>query len=339
MTCGVIASSLHADTCYQNDCCYDEEYCCENGWNFYADWIYWRTRNCKLDYAIPYESEENSIGKVYSPDLGYDSGFRVGASSSCNCWNYGLEYTRYSSTADGSYKNSDGHIAGTHILDDYTEVSQGSDIVLAKSDWKLDYNVIDLSMGKTLTMGDCATMNVFGGLKFAYINQDFKNVYSDNLDFSLADRDVSIQKHCMDGYGISLGFAPEYKLSNCFSFVGAFSYDSYVSKYDRSFKYITYDTTTSESGTSTIEETVVNLSDECWGSVSTLNLAVALKYSMSGLFCSCGDLSLTVGYEFHNWLNFEGLLEHQNESDEITFDRYNQGLGFDGLFVRLSATF
>jgi Legionella pneumophila major outer membrane protein precursor len=318
---------------YQQDCCVADE-CCEDGWELSADWIYWRTRTCKLDYAIPYGSNDSendvSIGSVHSAEPGYDSGFRLGVSKDCNCWSYGIGYTYYRTSADDTYKRADGFIAGTHILDDFNSATQGN-IQLATSSWDLDYDVIDLSLGRDWDVNNCFSVKFFGGFKFAYINQHFNNLYQSVEDVSIADRDSVKQQICMDGYGLGFGFTPEYQLNQCFSLFGSFSYDAFVSKFNRTFKY-----DTSDEGAPF--ETKVNLKDSCWGSVSTFNLAVGIKFIKEN-FCSCGDLSFSIGYEFQNWLNSAGFLENQNESSEITFDRYNENLGFDGLFVRLNVSY
>lgn len=329
-TCLLSTAATQADQCCQTDCCYTNE-CCDNGLDVYADWIFWRTRTCKLDYALPYDSS-TAVGKVRSPDLGYDSGFRVGFAKECNCWIAGIEYTYYRSDASHTFKNADGHIAGTHIIDDNTVISQGSNIEFAKSNWCLDYDVVRLTLGRDLTFRNCINLNFFGGFNFAYIGQDFNNRYATAEDLTTASQDYVKEKISMDGYGISVGVSPEYQLSQCLSLFGSFSYDAYISNFDRSFKYYT-----SISGAELAEQ--VNLKDDCWGAVGTVNLTVALAYTQRDLFCSCGDLTIMIGYEFHNWFNSVGFLEYQNESGEINFDRYNESLGFDGLFVRLNGSF
>jgi len=135
----------------------------------------------------------------------------------------------------------------------------------------------------------------------------------------------------MDGYGLTFGFDTRYTICGCFSVIGNFAYDVLVSEFDR--REI-YQTTTNGGQTFTVN---ANLHDECWKTVSGLNLAVGLRYDMQ--MCGCYDVFIAAGYEFHHYLNMADFIGFQSESGETTFDRQTDGLGFDGLFVRLGFGF
>jgi len=85
--------------CYEsNDCGFSLCDCdpCD-GWSVYADWLYWRTRKCDLDYAI--SINDDIFDKLHSVCLDWDSGFRVGVLKACGDVDFGIHYTSFNTSA------------------------------------------------------------------------------------------------------------------------------------------------------------------------------------------------------------------------------------------------
>ncbi|GAB4230602.1 MAG: hypothetical protein Tsb0021_08740 [Chlamydiales bacterium] len=318
---------VSCEECDSYECC-DE---CLN-WTVYGDWLYWRARRCQLDYALPFDGS-NAIGRVSEVCPKYDNGFRIGVETKlCDAY-FGIEYTRYKTDATSTLSNPNGGIAGTQLIDAYTQLSQGS-IQLARGDWDLCLDQVDLRMGYQIASECDYEAKVFGGFKFAYIDQDFNSFYSANINPQSEGNNLEYikQQVKMDGYGLELGMCGSYNLCRCLNFIGLFSYDILAADFDRHYIYETMN----------VDEGAVlraNLRDSCWKLVSVINLAVGLRYDYQNLFCRDVDLSLSLGYEFHHWINYLGFMEHQNESGEVTVDRYSDNLGLDGLFLRASLSF
>ncbi len=83
-----------------------------------------------------------------------------------------------------------------------------------------------------------------------------------------------------------------------------------------------------------------NLRDDCWRMVGVYNLSFGLGYNSS--YFNCMDIGISIGYEFHQWINHPDFLNFQAEAFTdtiVSFNYHTQDLGFDGLFVRLSLGF
>lgn len=320
------------DPCIVEDCC--PNLCCDMCGEFtvYGDYLYWRARRCELDYALPFP-EGNYIGNVRILCPEYDSGFRVGAKYRCGDMDVEGRYTwYYSSARDEFTEPANGDIAGTRIVDDFGVITQGS-IELARADWDVHYNAADALVGYDMDVGNCFDFRLFGGFKYLNIEQNLNVLYSETADITgAANSYAHIHEDLdMDGYGLTLGFDTLYKICGGFGIMGTFSYDVLASEFKRSELY----RTTPDGGLNLT--TRADLRDECWRTVSGFNLLVGLQYDFQ--LCGCYDLFVAAGYEFHHYLNMADFMGFQSESGETTFDRQTDGLGFDGLFVRLGIGF
>ncbi len=306
--------------------------CCDpcNGWDAHIDYLYMKARNCHFDYAIPFDGT-NAIGSVKSLSPEYDSGFRIGFDKECDCFTYGVNYTWFrSNRTTTTTEPVTGDLAGTLLIDAYTAVTQAT-IDLARAKWDLDYDLVDITAGYHLCSSECLDFSMFGGVKLAFINQDFEALYSTNVDITGATNtfDRVNQKLDMDAYGLQFGFNTDYNGWNCLGLYGLFSLDVLAADFDRTFRY----TTSANGGLTTL--TRADLKENCWDIVSVLNLGIGLKYR----FQSCLDSTLSIGYEFHQWLGTPGFLKHTNESGEVTFDRSLDNMSFDGLTIGFEARF
>lgn len=306
-----------------------------NEWSIYSDWIFWRTRRCDLDYAFPSSGSTNFKGKVKSVDPCYESGFRVGLLKECGDVDFGLHYTYFSvSESDTTKDTENGFLARTRIGNPFATTFNAF-IEFTKGDYDLNFNLFDLEAGYHTELTECLHGRLFGGLRFAFIDQDFDVLYAQEADKTDGDgAPVDIVKHRwdMDAYGLYFGGKTTYSLNDCFSLFGSFSTGVLVAEFDRKF---TFKTT---NGSSPFEEKI-NLKDDCWKVVSNLDLALGIQYQLCN-FC-CTEWAISLGYEFHHWINTPGLLTYisGDTSDESHLDHNNEDLGFDGFFLRLGASF
>jgi len=139
-------------------------------------------------------------------------------------------------------------------------------------------------------------------------------------------------KNDMDFYGLYLGSKASYNVCDCLDFFGGFSWGIGAAEFDRRFHL---EFAYSEE----FFDTVSKINDNCWRVVSVIDLNVGLTYHLSD--CFCADWAFSVGYEFHNWLNTSDFLNINAGEHEPNFhlDHHTENLGFDGLFVRISAAF
>lgn len=320
-------------------CGYQNTSCCESrDWGIHVDYTYWKARVCDTDFAIPFDGT-NAIGDVRKIDPDYEHGFRIGFDKTCGPWSYGADYTYYRSDARGELLSPTvGDIAGTRIVPAYSALVQGT-IDTARADWSMDYDTVDLLVGYHALRCGCFDAKVFGGIKLAYIDQQMNTTYAFTTtgETPVTTTNIIRQKINMDAYGASLGLEPSYRFSRCLDLFGVFSYDALVGKFDRSY---TYQQTISNGATTN----PADLKDDCWTLVGVANLKVGLRSKWEKAFCGKGSVILSAGYEFQHWFDASGFLGHQNVDSQtgpnlITIDRCLKGMGFDGPFVRLEATF
>ncbi|MCB1180475.1 MAG: hypothetical protein KDK55_00440 [Chlamydiia bacterium] len=330
--CGSLRAGTNCSPCPSNDCCYDD--CCPSfcsDWGVYADYLYWNTRRADLDYAVPW-NQADSIGKVSHVCPDYQSGFRVGILKDwCDLY-FDFRYTYYRNCQSSKTTNSAGGLAGTRIVGDFGQVTQGA-LAYARGKYELDYNVVDLLAGYRPNWCNCIDPYFFGGLKIAYIDQKYNTDYSTSITpFSTGGVRVK-EKVDMSAYGVDLGFGASYDLWCCLSFFGEFSYDVLLGKFDRRTCYTTIDT----GGVNDVRAKLCE--DNCWRMVSVFNYRFGFSWDNIFSDCWCADLSLAIGYEFQHWFNVSDFVDYINQGETITINRNMQSLGFDGLFVRAKVTF
>ncbi len=322
--------------CETNDCGFSLCDCdpCD-GWSIYADWLYWNTRKCDLDYAVTFGSGEESgnIKSLNGVCPSWDSGFRVGILKACGDVDFGVHYTYFKST-DSAHVETENTIGITQIGDEFIGLST---VDYAGASYDLTLNQIDLEMGYAMEVSDCLAARLFSGFRYASIDQKFNVTYAESAgDLKGTGTgngvDRVIKKNDMDFYGLYLGSKASYSVSDCFDFFGGMSFGIGAAEFSRGFTH-----TYTDGGTDWVYP--VTLADDCWRVVSVMDFNLGLTYHLSD--CLCADWAFSVGYEFHNWLDAQDFIGfHSGEdSGELHLDRHTENLGFDGLFVRVSAAF
>ncbi|MCH9625175.1 MAG: hypothetical protein S4CHLAM123_03450 [Chlamydiales bacterium] len=344
-----LTASGYYGNCYQNDDCCD---CLCSGWGLYVDYLYWSPRRCQLDYATTARLNGSAIdgleGELYSVMPCYDSGYRVGLYKECDCFFFDAFYTSYCTTQSDSVASENSDILGTRFATVFGGVAPPTTagFLEACGKWELDYDVVDVLAGYNLNSCGCFKSYVFGGFKYASIGQELKSVYRADPAFGVAvpteDFNPTIynafavkQKADMDAYGVAFGLGAKYTLCGCFDFFGRFSYDVMLGNYDRKYIQLTappQDIFTQQS----------HLDDNCWAPVNCVNLAFGLTYNYD--FCGCwiNTIGLSVGYEFHQWLNLLDFIDIGALTalpSPVIIDRHLQNFGLDGLTVRLAIGF
>ncbi len=326
------ATAATVDRC-DTDCGFNFCDCepCE-GWSFYADWLYWKTRKADLDYV--FELDINGFITA-SKDVcpGWDSGFRVGVLKQCGDIDFGLRYTYFSSDESSVTTNPNGFLGRTQLGDHYAETTDGV-IEYAGGSYDLKFNQIDIEIGHPLAFTDCINGRVFAGFRFASIDQEFDVHYArSSSDIEGIEPQNPVDKvyksNDMDFYGVYIGAQSTYTLSDCLDFFGSMSLGIGTAGFDRHFKI-----ETNEGGAAFVNK--VNFGDDCWRAVSVMDLNFGITYRLCSFLC--GDWALSLGYEFHHWLNTADFisLNSGDTSGENHLDRHTDSLGFDGIFVRVS---
>lgn len=321
-----------------NDCGFGDFDCdmCD-GWSLSGQWLFWNVRACDLDYAFDYDGT-SAEGKIHHVCPEFDHGFRIRFDKTCNDLALGVNYTYYRADAKGVVMDAAGDVAGTHILEEYNDVAHGS-INYASGNYKLDYDVIDLTAHHKVELTKCIDAYFGGGVKIAFVDQAFHALYSDNVDPANGGAAVDLMKTTVetDAYGIDLGMGGMYKYSEGLSLKGCMGVDLLFANSDRHYTY-----QSGATGTAGLSGYDVDLKDDCWSTVTVLNVSLGLVYDICDFF-DCVDTSISAGYEFHNWMGCTGFLFHHSDDATVNgskgFDRGSSSLGYDGLNLGLNFKF
>lgn len=304
---------------------YDGYGCCNPcmdwlcGVSFNVDWLYWNIRRSNLDYAIPYvdDTADNSIGDVHRVEPDFKSGVRVGLHKECGCFDYAIWYTYFDQNYIDTIDSPAGNQAGTRLYDKVAAVDIG-DVTRALGKWKIDYDHVDVNAGYRFETLGCACLHLFGGFTWAGIDQEYDTDYLEGS--STFDR--IHQTLDMNAYGVNFGADVSMSLWSCLDCIGALWYNMLVGDFDYHWQYQNSDSF------------VGDLKDDTCELIGLLNLAFGLKYTHPRCSWGMKTAQVSVGYEFHQWLNMPEFLWVIG-SDEPTLNQHRTNLSFDGLFVRL----
>jgi hypothetical protein len=160
-------------------CGWNEGDCCVGGSGFFvtADYLYVRPRREALDFAVVGPNRIPLLGgDVESVDLQSRSGFRVGGG-----WSMGGDGVWFG--ALWTYLHSDGQkvlgsTPGGQLFATAARAGGVDDVSTAAATANLNYSVIDLDVGKKILVGQSLDINLYGGPRLAWIDQNFDVLYN-----------------------------------------------------------------------------------------------------------------------------------------------------------------
>ncbi|MCH9625176.1 MAG: hypothetical protein S4CHLAM123_03460 [Chlamydiales bacterium] len=307
-----------------NSCCCQGVY--DSEWTLYADYLYWRARRCNLDFALQNGDATLPIGRdVYSVDPEYNSGYRVGVVRQCDCLYFDIAYTHFHDSETNSL-----------IADSVAQVDRflptrsfdnPESATFAKGVWDFDYDIVDAVVGYGLSNCGCLETYVFGGLKLAFIDQRLYTTYNAEIVTDTFELYSVKQTYDLDAYGVDLGIGANYTLCGCFNFYGRFSYDVLLGNLDRKFI---------QNPEVIASVDVVDLRDTCWAALNVANLAFGIGYDYKFCGCCVNSLSISIGYEFHKWINLPDFYQFNTD---YSVENSSQGFGLDGLVIHFALGF
>ncbi len=303
----------------------------------YGDYLYWTVRRCELDYVWPNSGELVAAGKSRAIDPDYDNGFRVGLRTQCGCWDIGARYTYYQTDESDSIIDTNGYIQPSR-LHPAGNTPQLVKLQFAKSEYDLDYDVIDIEFGRECQFNYCnccTCVRFFGGVKIAFIDQELFTLYSDLGDSGKTDEASVKEKVEMDGYGLYAGTEAHWNLCRCLGVFGRVSGGALVADFDRSVLEKT------ERVDDYTVRVLVDAKDDCHKLITNFEIGAGLELIWDTQ--NCGNWSIQVGYEFHHWNNMLDFIQFTGNDDSgefpATTDRHSEDLGLDGIVARLSVSF
>lgn len=344
--------------------------------NFSIDWLYWNTNKCGLDYLWPADITRfdmtceddnlaNTPGDVITPDkidgavltLGkgrpkdiepeYSSGFRIAWNKSCSDWYAGIRYTYYRQDESSSFKVGEIPYTPSRMHPDIKGFVDRTNITSASSSFDLNLDEVDIQAGKTWD-NKCYAVTFFGGVKGGFICQEINTKYrglsvitsEENGGYTRNPPDDRIhtvkEKVDMNAYGLFIGTEAEYQLCGKIGLIGRVSTGILNGHFDR--KFIEKEFTDPDNPEPLFpEKLLVNVKDDFWSLVNYYEMAAGISYEMCN--GSCADWTIHLGYEFHQWGNMCGFMQFLDHHEKGIINRSTESLGFNGLFLRVFATY
>lgn len=188
----------------------------KNGVDVYTtvEFLYWKAIQDGLCYAdsgvavVPGTSV--SSGKVHRPDFPWRPGFRVGLGyyPPLDGWDLYANYTFFRSSSTDRAKSSVGNMVPVGMYFPGLTSLSVNQVTAARSHWDLNFNSVDLELGRGFYLSRFLSFRLFAGLKFTWQDQELSNKYNANQvtigNSTLAG--IARSKHDQNLWGVGIRF-------------------------------------------------------------------------------------------------------------------------------------
>jgi hypothetical protein len=323
--CG-LATPATADFCSQtcNDCC--EWSVLDGKATLSADWLYWKVQQdgilpgvvSVVTEATDLEPRLVSRERIRNNSK-WSNGFRVslGYEMPCECWDINLCYTYLPSRRSLVNFNGIGEDLSLNFSDD-------SAFATFASKWHLNFNNVDLDIGRLISFGECLKLRPHVGIRATWFDQKYSLFGTEPISGAIAQAEEIIKfpssflarrtKEKFQGYGIEAGLWTDYKLGYGLSLVGHFGGSILYSKFtvcDKSVNGII-----NSPDVSTVTEAARERGSFCTATPS-LDTFVGLMYA--DVLCDM-IFNVHAGWEQHVLFDTNRFLSHGNLSGQgLTF--------------------
>jgi len=350
-------------------------YTCNGDWEIAIAGFYWKPHMDGLEYAVRDSvSDDFNLGnhtrstvnlidaKFESPNPKWDFGFKfgIGYNTTCDGWDFGVVWTSFKGHAH-SHNEADFNESQSLITLWSAYISPfGTDTATdIDADWKVDLNLIDLSLGRHYWASPRFSMRPFMGLRIAFIDQDYNlshkmGIFFDNLQISAQIPITSAFNNevTMDldfhGVGVRGGLDTSWHLGCGYSIFGSFSpsivYGKFRLEHDEKNRAATSPFT---------KITVLSADDSFRASRAMLDLELGVSWF--GLFCDCKyGVGVQLAWEQHLYYHFNQfwrvkraaeIAAHvddgsvSNDSGENTFHQRRGTLSTSGWTLQIQFDF
>lgn len=286
------------------------------GWLVSVDYVNWDLRQRGTDFAIETNTQAEAIGSgsVHNLDMDRNSGVRMNLGyRTLSGWELGLGYT-YFQTDGTAFVAAP---AGGNLWATRSHPAIWEEAGTADAFADFSYNVFDLEARYPLVQDCPVTMQIFGGLRWADIDQTFQVAY-DGDDFTNA---LYRNATSMTGFGLRLGAESHWRLNSSWSLFGNAAGSILYGRFS------THLLETDQAGGNTI----VDVRDDYGQAVPVIDAAVGVAWNR-------GPVQIRGGYEMANWFNLADRSMFPDERHEGAYAPQANDVLLDGLFVRFSYT-
>jgi Legionella pneumophila major outer membrane protein precursor len=286
---------------------------------FTGEYLLLHPRRNALDYAVV--SPDPNLtpgGTIQSLDWHTNSGFRVGAGYQLpgDAWQLGVTYTYLHSHDDRTVSAPPGGEAFATL----TRGGGVDEVQTAAGSTNLDFNVIDLLAARPIDVCPTLCVRLYGGGRFAWIDQKLTAVY--NGGFSGAVNDIVSSPVYFRGAGVTAGAQAFWKCYHHFGLYGRFT-GSLLSGQFRNFL-----TEANNNGVTPI----VDVREKYYQVVPVMELGLGVAWQGE-------HVRLSVGYELQNWFDMVNSPTFPSPSNIGLPVRRFSDLSLEGLAVQLGVLF
>lgn len=203
----------------------------ERGPFFSVDFLYWQAKEDGLEYAQKdtFDSRGNPFlvnSKIQDLDFHWKPGVKLafGYIFPRDQWDLSLSWTYLHSKAHNSTSTSDPALEATNLRPSWLPVLLGSISDHASAHWRMNYNVLDLGIGRHFFIGKRLSFRPHADLKAIWIYQNYDVNYHGGFQFidvgvfsTLFKNTKMSAKNDFAAVGIALGADTEWHLSQGWS--------------------------------------------------------------------------------------------------------------------------
>jgi hypothetical protein len=283
-----------------------------------GDFIYWKAQEDNLEFGLTglMQSVDNipnatvvpglsDSGETYSPVFEWSPGFKIGVGyvPARQGWEIYLNWCRFTTHAHGKKGLPNSFFLPQLLYGQWNIGASGFDVdqaIFAK--WKMDYNVLDLQIGKELSIGRYFSLKPLAGLRGAWIDQDYHltldgitiNNSKDNQSFKWIDSDFR-------SLGFRTGLDSAWRFNSHFSFFSKASISLLYGDFHNKYKCIR---TIPAAGA--FDQTIADIHNH-YQSMKT-EIEFALGFSYQTLFNQNKmGFACDIAWEYQNWMNLNQL--------------------------------
>ncbi len=164
--------------------------CFTEGPFFSVDFLYWQAKEDDLEYVQKdkFKSRGNPFlvkSKLEDLDFDWDPGARVaiGYTFPRDQWDLSLIWTYLHSRANDSTHTNDPELTSENLRPNWIPVLLGSISDHASAHWRMNYNILDLELGKSYFIAHWLSLRPHVDLRGVWIHQDYNLRYHGGFQF------------------------------------------------------------------------------------------------------------------------------------------------------------
>lgn len=343
LTTGIALQAQEILVCPEVECCAYES---PTGLSVSVDYLYWKAQEEQL-YPVFLEDPSNDSGSdqgflvVTNQKFEYTSGFRaaVGYTFPCEAYDVKLAWTRFHPRTTGNYEApvNKGLIAIPFFDLTSSDVPHAASLV---SHWHLNYDMLDLDLGRQYAISPCFTLRPHIGLKGGWIDQTQKMQANDIILGQGQPQPIAFAQGTVDrrnnfnGIGPSIGVDMRFALGSQFGLFGTVTGALLYGKFDLTTVVFISDTLDNNTNLPIGPKTLPMKTSGCFVSPT---VQILLGGDWATCFCEKYGIRLGVAYEVQYWWN---QLKTLNSLPQLFFLNCPTGnLMMHGLTVQASFEF